>query len=335
MAASVLQVSDLTVEFSSGETTVRAVDGLSLSLGPGESLGLVGESGSGKSTVALAILGLVPEPPGRVCGGVVLFHGEDLLAISPAQLREVRGARIAMVFQDPASALNPVLRIGEQVAEVMRVHQGLDRARAKAHAVAALDRVGIPAPESRYRAYPHELSGGTRQRVLLAMALACEPEVLLADEPTTSVDVTLQAQLLDLLRGTQRRAGMSMIFISHDLAVVSSICQRVLVLLAGREVECGPVRELFSSPRHPYTAHLVRSARALSGPAGELDPATAASKLVDTGCPFAPVCPEVDDRCRAEMPPLTEAGPGRRVRCFRPLEEEREDQGTPTGDQSS
>lgn len=317
MAASVLQVSNLTVEFSAGETSVRAVDELSLTLGQGETLGLVGESGSGKSTVALATLGLIPCPPGRV-SGEVSFHGEDLLTLSPARLREVRGARIAMVFQDPASALNPVLRVGEQLAEVMRVHLGLGRAEARTRAVEALGRVGIPAPDTRHDAYPHELSGGTRQRVLLAMALACEPEVLLADEPTTSVDVTLQAQLLRLLQSTRRRTGLSMLFISHDLAVVSSICDRVLVLLDGREVESGPASELLSSPRHPYTAHLVSSALAMSS-AGGLNPTAGALARGGEGCPLAPSCPRGEERCQ-QQPPLTDEPEGRRLRCFNPLE---------------
>jgi len=323
MAESVLQVSDLLVEFSTGETTVRAVDGLSLRLERGQTLGLVGESGSGKSTVALAILALVPDPPGRVRGGEVIFDGEDLLAMEPDRLRKVRGARVAMVFQDPAGALNPVLRVGEQVAEVLRVHQGLGRAEARERATDALGRVGIPSPAQRYSAYPHELSGGTRQRVLLAMALACGPEVLLADEPTTSVDVTLQAQLLDLLRQRQRRDGMSMLFISHDLAVVSSICHRVLVLLAGREVESGPTAAVLSSPLHPYTAHLISSTRALSG-AGEAPPVERAGRTRDgdrAGCPFAPSCPRAEERCDAETPPVIELEEGRRVRCYSPLED--------------
>ena len=317
MTASVLSVSNLTVQFSSGDATVRAIDGLSLTIRRGETLGLVGESGSGKSTVALAVLGLVQ---GDVRSGEVVFDGEDLLTMAPGRLRRVRGARIAMVFQDPASALNPVLRVGEQVAEVLRVHRGLDRAEARARTVEVLGRVGIPSAESRYRAFPHELSGGTRQRVLLAMALACEPELVLADEPTTSVDVTLQAQMLKLLRRSQRDSGMSMLFISHDLAVVSSICHRVLVLLAGKEIECGPVSELFSRPRHPYTAHLLASARALSGAAGQdARAATASTSLSRAGCPFAPSCPRAEERCARETPDVEQEG-GRRVRCFYPLE---------------
>ena len=260
MSESVLQVSNLTVEYP-GDPPVQAVRGLDLILDRGETVGLVGESGSGKSTVALAVLNLVPG--GAHVSGEVRLGGDDLLSMKPAQLRRVRGARVAMVFQDPASALNPVLRVGDQLAEVLREHLGLGRAEAARRAVEALGDVGVPSPEARARAYPHELSGGTRQRAMLAMALACEPEVLLADEPTTSVDPTLQAQLLELLRATQARTEMAVLFISHDLAVVSSICHRVLVMKEGREVERGPLPGVFVAPQHDYTRHLVESTRAL------------------------------------------------------------------------
>ncbi len=260
MARSVLQVSNLTVEYP-GDPPLLAVDALDLTLDRGEALGLVGESGSGKSTVALAVLNLVPG--GARVSGEVLFCGDDLLAMTPSELRRVRGARVAMAFQDPASALNPVLRVGDQLAEVMRAHLGLGRVEARDRAARALGDVGIPSPEDRARAYPHELSGGTRQRAMLAMALACEPELLLADEPTTSVDPTLQAQLLELLRATQARTRMAVLFISHDLAVVASLCHRVMVMKEGQAVDQGALPEAFEEPRHDYTRYLVDSARAL------------------------------------------------------------------------
>jgi peptide/nickel transport system ATP-binding protein len=264
-----LSVRNLTVELRGrdAEQPRRVVDGLSLELRRGQTLGLAGESGSGKTMAALALLGLVPDPPGRVTAGQVLFEGRDLLALPPQQLRQVRGQRIAMVFQEPKSALNPVLTVGTQVAEALLAHRRVGRAEARRRTVEALRRVGLPAPQERLAAYPHQLSGGMQQRVLLAMALICEPALLIADEPTTALDVTLEAQVIQLLRQVQRETGMALLFISHDLGLLGSICQRLAVMRAGRLLEQGTRDELFSSPRHPYTAQLLQAARELAAPA--------------------------------------------------------------------
>jgi peptide/nickel transport system ATP-binding protein len=257
-----LQIRELTVEFDTPGGALRAVDCVSLELGAGETLGLVGESGSGKSVTSLAILRLVPEP-GRVVAGEVRFAGEDLLAAPESRLRQIRGNEIAMVFQEPMSALNPTMRVGAQVAEGLRLHRSLGRDAARARVVDLLGRVGLPDARECARAFPHQLSGGMRQRVLIAMALACEPRLLIADEPTTALDVTLQAQILELLGQAQRKAGMGMLLVTHDLALVAETCQRVVVLRAGQVVEQGPVTRCLVTPGHPYTAELLRAARAL------------------------------------------------------------------------
>ena len=254
-----LSIRNLVVEFATDEGRLRAVDGVSLDVPRGQALGLVGESGSGKTVTALSILRLVPMPPGRIVSGRILYGGRDLLALSEKELQKIRGDRIAMIFQDPMTSLNPVYTVGDQVAEAVRIHQRRSRRGAAARAVELLGKVGIPEPATRARSYPHELSGGMRQRVMIAMALALGPEVLIADEPTTALDVTIQAQILELLGRLQRELGMSILLITHDLGVVAEICDQVAVMYAGQLVERAATRELFRAPRHPYTAGLLAS----------------------------------------------------------------------------
>ncbi|MFH1278706.1 MAG: ABC transporter ATP-binding protein [Candidatus Eisenbacteria bacterium] len=313
MEAPLLEIEGLRTRFDTEEGTARAVDSLSLVVNEGEVVGLVGESGCGKSVTALSILRLIPDPPGRIDGGRILFRGEDLLVLSEAEMGRVRGNRISMVFQEPMSALNPVLTIGLQVAEGLRRHRGLSKKDARREAVEMLRIVGIPDPEERSGDYPHRLSGGMRQRVLLAGALACRPELLIADEPTTALDVTIQAQILDLLRGMKERFGMALLLITHDLGVVAETADRVAVMYAGEIVEEASAESLFRSPRHPYTEALLRS---LPRP-GEAGPLRSVAGSVPSafnlpgGCRFHPRCPIAEDRCR-EAHPEMEGG----VRCF-------------------
>ena len=303
-----LEVSDLAVDFTQPGGTVHAVRGLTYSLARGESLGLVGESGSGKTVSALTILGLLPRGVARVVRGSVLFEGADLVAMDETQLRALRGARISMVFQDPLSSLNPVMTIGRQLTEAIRVHLGLRGAPARRRAIEALQMVGIPRPERRLNQYPHQFSGGMRQRVMIAMALCCRPSLLLADEPTTALDVTIQAQILELLNRLRRELGMSVLLISHDLGVVSDTTDRVAVMYAGRIVEIGQTSEILTHPRHPYTLGLLRSIPRLDRPrAAELNaiegaPPNLSSDLV--GCPFRPRCAWAIGRCAEIDPPL-------------------------------
>jgi len=318
-----LEVRDLVVELRVEGGTIRAVDGVSFALAAGETMGLVGESGCGKSTVALAILRLVPDPPGEICAGKVLFRGEDLLRADGRRLREVRGNQISMVFQEPMTALNPVLTVGEQVAEAIRLHRGLDRRAALARTEELFRQVGFPSTEQ-VRAYPHQLSGGQRQRVVLAMALACEPAVLLADEPTTALDVTLQAQVLELLGQAQRAAGMALVLITHDLGLVAERCARVVVLYAGQVVESAATPELFAEPRHPYTAALLAAARALGRTPGTALPEIPGSlpdpRRLPPGCRFAERCARAQADCRAAALPLVSLDGGRELRCLHPLQ---------------
>jgi peptide/nickel transport system ATP-binding protein len=321
-----LEVSGLVTEFRSDGAAVRAVDGVSFDIAPRTTLGVVGESGSGKSMTALSILRLVP-PPGRIASGAIRYAGRDLLALSPAEMRAIRGNRIAMIFQEPMTSLNPVLTAGEQVAEAVRLHQGASRRAARAAAIEMFRRVGIPSPEDRVDAYPHQLSGGMRQRVMIAMALACRPDLLIADEPTTALDVTIQAQILDLLRELQRELGMSILLITHDLGVVAECCDEVAVMYAGRIVERARTEVLFAAPRHPYTAGLLRSVpgEASVAPAGErgrlveIPGMVPAMDALPIGCKFAARCSAVGERCRTEEPPLVALGASW-VRCHHPLE---------------
>ena len=314
----ILDIRGLTTSFATAEGVAQAVDTASLTLEQGETLALVGESGCGKSVLGLSVLGLVPDPPGRVTAGQALFDGRDLLALSERELQDIRGRRIAMIFQEPMTSLNPVLRIGEQIAETLRRHFGASRAEAAERAVQALARVGIPDPAAHARSYPHQLSGGMRQRVMIAMAISCSPEVIIADEPTTALDVTIQAQILELLMELREQAGSSGLLITHDLGVVARISRRVAVMYAGRIVEEGPVRGLFREPLHPYTRGLLGSLP-VPGRRGGLTPIPGIVPSIyhlPTGCRFHPRCPDAMDICRATEPEHLDLGDGRRVRCW-------------------
>ncbi|MGE0311878.1 MAG: ABC transporter ATP-binding protein [Lautropia sp.] len=316
MPAPLLEVDGLQTWFYTRDGIVRAVDGVSFSVAAGETLAVVGESGCGKSVTSLSILRLIASPPGRVVGGAIRFDGEDLLALDEAAMRRLRGNRISMIFQEPMTSLNPVLTIGRQVAEVITLHEGLSKEAATRRAIEMLRLVNIPEPERRVKQYPHELSGGMRQRVMIAIALACNPRLLIADEPTTALDVTIQAQILELMRALQARTGAAIVLITHDLGVVAEMAQRVVVMYGGRKVEEAPVRELFATPRHPYTRGLLRSVPRMSsvGVAGSRErlaeiPGTVPSlKEPIPGCLFAPRCAHATDRCRADTPPLERKG---------------------------
>ena len=308
MSEPLLQVTDLEVQFNTENGIVRAVNGISFELAAGETLGIVGESGSGKSVANLALLGLIPQPPGKIVGGRAEFRGQDLLNKSHKELTKVRGNDIAMIFQDPMTALNPFLTIEEQLTEVTRLHLGLSASDALDHAIEMLQRVGIPAPGKRVFDYPHQFSGGMRQRVMIAMALSCNPEVLIADEPTTALDVTIQAQILDLMRELQQNDGTAIIFITHDLGVVASICHRVLVMYGGRIVERADVDSLFGHPQHPYTHGLLRSAPRWDQQQQDsliaIDGQPPDMAQLPAGCAFEPRCSHRIEQCRDQIPPL-------------------------------
>ncbi len=320
MSQPILAVDDLHVEFRTDEGVVRAVSGVSFQLSPGETLGIVGESGSGKSVTNLAMMGLIPQPPGRITAGRALYRGEDLLRAPRSRLRQVRGRRIAMIFQDSLTSLNPFLTVEEQITEMTRPRRGHTPAQARKHAIEWLERVGIPGAARRVRNYPHEFSGGMRQRVMIAMALCCSPEILIADEPTTALDVTIQAQILELLQELQRDQGMAIILITHDLGVVAHSCHRVLVMYAGKIVEKADLDPLFAAPRHPYTLGLMESMPRIDEAAREqlLPIAGQPPDLTELppGCSFNPRCPFMVDRCLQEVPPLFEAPHGGKYACF-------------------
>jgi peptide/nickel transport system permease protein len=318
-----LSVQSLETQFHTGGAVHRAVNGVSFDIGRSETLGIVGESGSGKSVTALSILGLVPTPPGKITGGQILFEGEDLVGAPLARLQEVRGGRIAYIFQDPVTTLNPLLPVGEQVAESLRRHQGLSHHAAVERAVELLDRVRIPEPRQKASAYPHQMSGGQRQRVVIAMALANDPALLIADEPTTALDVTTQARVLELLDELRPETGAALIFMTHDLGVVSEVCERVLVMYAGRIVESGSVAEVFERPRHPYTERLLACVPILGEPERAIDAIPGLPPALDRlppGCAFAPRCPHVRDACRQGEIRLDEIAPGHLTRCIRARE---------------
>jgi peptide/nickel transport system ATP-binding protein/oligopeptide transport system ATP-binding protein len=318
----ILAVRGLRTHFETERGVVRAVDGVDLKVAAGQAVGVVGESGCGKTVLALSIMRLVPDPPGRIVGGSVLLAGRDLLALSPDEMRKVRGREISMIFQEPMTSLNPVFRVGEQIAEVIRLHQGMDRPGALDRSVEMLRMVGIPSPERRVRDYPHQMSGGMRQRVMIAIALACRPRVMLADEPTTALDVTIQAQMLDLIGALRQETGAAVVLITHDLGVVSEAAATVAVMYAGQVVEQGPVREIFSSPLHPYTRGLMKSVPRMDGPAGRgcyLDaiPGTVPPLYsLPAGCRFGDRCADVFARCRELEPSLVEIAPGHDCRCW-------------------
>ena len=313
-----LQVRDLHVQITSQRGLVRAVDGVSFEVARGDALGIVGESGSGKSMTLRAILGVLP-PEAHVTAGQVLLDGQDLVPLRQSDLNRIRGPKMSMIFQEPMSALNPVMRVGPQIAEGPLVHLGVSRSKAAERALDLMRRVGIPDPERRFRAYPHEFSGGMRQRVMIAIALACEPEIILCDEPTTALDVTIQDQILRLLAGLCRETGVSLIFVTHDLPVVAQICQQVAVMYGGRLVETGPVREVLIDPRHPYTLGLVRSAPDFDNVRESLVPIPGSPpSLVSPpeGCRFHPRCKFAEEDCLVTEPPLKVLGGGRATACL-------------------
>jgi len=319
-----LEIEDLRTYFFTRDGIVRAVDGVSLSVGSGETLGVVGESGCGKSVTSLSILRLIPSPPGRIVSGAIRFDGRDLLKLTQAEMRDIRGNEISMIFQEPMTSLNPVLTISRQIGETLMLHQGLGAKAAAGRAVEMLRLVKIPEPERRARQYPHELSGGMRQRVMIAMALACNPKLLIADEPTTALDVTIQAQILDLMRELKQKTGTAIILITHDLGVVAEMAERVVVMYAGRKVEEAPVKELFRNPRHPYTVGLMTSIPRLGATRGRTEPPRLAEipgmvpslKEAILGCAFAPRCPYATERCRRETPGFEVKAPGHFAACF-------------------
>ncbi len=319
--APLLSIRGLRTAVSSGGESFDIVSDLSLDLFPNEILCLVGESGCGKSITALSIMRLLPTPPVRVRSGEILYEGRDLLSLRPGEMRAVRADHISMIFQDPLTSLDPVFTVGGVMTEVIGAHRSLDRAAAEEMAVTALTEVGLPDPAARMRSYPHELSGGMRQRVMIALALVLDPEILIADEPTTALDVTVQAQILDKLTSEQRRRGMSMLLITHDLAVVAAVADRVAVMYAGEIVEQAPVEELFDDPRHPYTQGLLRALPHVSAVRRRLHPIAGVvppPQLMPEGCRFAPRCPHALDRCWTEPPELAATEGGRALRCFNP-----------------
>ncbi|MSU24842.1 MAG: ABC transporter ATP-binding protein [Opitutus sp.] len=315
-----LSVTDLRTYFHTRSGVYRAVDGVSFSVERGETLGIVGESGSGKSVTCYSIMGLIPTPPGRIESGTALFDGTDLLHCSPASARAIRGKRVAMIFQDPMTSLNPYMRISEQIIEPLLIHENISKRDALVRALAMLESVGINDATKRIHLYPHEFSGGMRQRVMIAMALITKPELLIADEPTTALDVTVQAQILELIKKMQRELGMAVIFITHDLGVVSGLCDRVQVMYAGRVVESSDTRTLFYSPKHPYTRALQRSIPSLQPKGAELYTIPGMPPDVSKpipGCSFAPRCEHVTDRCTATPPALAAVTPTHAQACLR------------------
>ena len=318
MGQTLLEVEDLRTVFKTKDGDVKAVDGVSFHLDAGETLGIVGESGCGKSVTAMSIMGL--QRPGRIVGGKVLFNGRDLTKTSETEMREIRGQEIAMIFQDPMTSLNPVFRAGWQVGEPLRLHRGLDGIRALAGAVAMLGKVGIPSPAERAKNYPHQFSGGMRQRAMIAMGLTTTPQVLIADEPTTALDVTIQAQILDLLRQVNREFGTATILITHNLGVVAGMCERVMVMYAGKVVESGPTTDVFAHPKHPYTWSLLRSIPRLDAERHEpLKPIEGLPpNLIDLpkGCAFHPRCPFKIERCSRDTPALNRVGETQMAACW-------------------
>ncbi len=315
----ILKVHDLKTYFQTEDGVVKAVDGISFELKKGETIGIVGESGSGKSVTNLSVMRLIPEPPGKIVGGEIIFDGIDVRKLAIDDVRKIRGKRIAMIFQDPMSSLNPFLKISTQLMEVTRLHLGHTKQQARAHALKMLKMVGISDAESRLDGYPHELSGGMRQRVMIAMALSCDPELLIADEPTTALDVTIQAQILELIKDLKSRMGTSVILITHDLGVVAGMTEKIIVMYAGKVFEQAPTRELFATPANPYTKGLLKS---VPDPAHEdgtelyqipgLPPDVA---HLPPGCPFAPRCSRAEDICRSDFPPFVQINENHHSLC--------------------
>ncbi len=318
-----LQVRDLQVQFKGRRGQAMVLNGVSFDLHAGETLCVVGESGCGKSMTALALLGLIPQPPGQVRAGQILSQDEDLLKVSPARLREVRGNRISMIFQEPMTSLNPVFTVGDQIAESLRLHAGLDAAKARAQAIEMLRQVGIPAPERRVDEYPHQLSGGMRQRVMIAMALACRPDILIADEPTTALDVTVQAQIFDLLRQLQTDKGTAIVLITHDMGAVAEMADRVIVMYAGRVIEQGRTEQVLQAPAHPYTRGLIACLPELGSSLApervelpEIAGVVPSIWELDQGCAFRERCPHASARCAEAHPGMRELGEQHAAACW-------------------
>ncbi len=328
MADALVEVKNLTTCFWTDDGKVTACDNLSFNINRGETLGMVGESGCGKSVTSLSILRLVAWPPGRIVSGRILFDGEDLLTKTESEMRDIRGNKISMIFQEPMTSLNPVYTVGDQIAEAIRLHQGKERKEAWDQAVEFLRLVGIPLPERRVKEYPHQLSGGMRQRVMIAMALSCNPSLLIADEPTTALDVTIQAQILELMKKLKQDFGMSILLITHDLGVIAEMAERVVVMYAGRIVEEAAVDDLFTTPFHPYTKGLLDSIPRLDTARGRLHVITGTVPdltRLPGGCAFHPRCPEARPKCREEAPPLEPlGGNGRQAACWLVHPEKRE-----------
>jgi oligopeptide/dipeptide ABC transporter ATP-binding protein len=315
----VLEVEDLKTHFFTRRGVVKAVDGVSFQLGSGETLGLVGESGCGKSITCLSLVQLVPKPAGRIVGGRVIFNGEDLLTKSKREMQKIRGKRISMILQDPMSSLNPVFTIGYQVAEPLLIHQGLDKSSVWEKVKEMLRLVRIPSPEVRMKEYPHQMSGGMRQRMVGAMVLSCQPDIIIADEPTTSLDVTIQAQFLRLFKDIQQQSNLSMIVVTHDFGIVAKVCDKLAVMYAGKIVESAGVREIFNNPSHPYTNALLNSLPKMKVKVTKLysiDGQPPELNNLPLGCAFAPRCPEVKEICRIEYPPRTEVENGHYMSCW-------------------
>src|SRR5216684_2550366 len=305
----VLTVTDLRTYFEAEDGTVKAVDSISFEVKQGETLGIVGESGSGKSVANLSLMRLIPDPPGRIVSGSITFDGRDILTLSPREVRRIRGKRIAMIFQDPMTSLNPFMRVSKQMMEVTRLHLGHTKKQARAHAIKMLEHVGIPDASKRVDSYPHEFSGGMRQRVMIAMALSCQPELLIADEPTTALDVTIQAQILELIKRLKAETGASVILITHDLGVVAGMTDHVIVMYAGKVFEQAPTAELFARPGNPYTRGLLRSVPdplAEQGSLYQIPGLPPDLARLPPGCPFAPRCERAEDICRNEFPPFVQ-----------------------------
>ncbi|MEI7710140.1 MAG: ABC transporter ATP-binding protein [Rhodospirillales bacterium] len=316
---SLLEVNDLRVHLFTDRGVIKAVDGVSFAVEAGRSLGIVGESGCGKTMTALSLMRLIPQPPARIVSGSIRFDGEDVATMAPDRLRALRGNRIAMIYQDPMTSLNPVFTVGEQIAEAVRLHRRDGRTAAWARAVEVLRLVGIPDPDRVARSYPHQLSGGMRQRAVIGIALACDPKLLIADEPTTALDVTIQAQILELLRRLQGELGTGIILITHDLGVIADLVDDVIVMYAGKLVEHAPVRQLFAAPRHPYTNGLLRSVPSLETRERRLqtiDGTVPPAHAMPNGCRFNPRCTLVQDICHAQEPPLNDVGGGTQAACW-------------------
>jgi oligopeptide/dipeptide ABC transporter ATP-binding protein len=321
MESPLLEVKDLAVGFQSGEAIARAVDGVSFKVERGRTLGIVGESGCGKSVTAFSIMRLLPQPHGKILGGKILFEGQDLVMASEAELHRIRGGRIGMVFQEPLSALNPVQTIGKQLVETLLLHKPISKQEAWTEAIALLEKVGIPSPEVRTKEYPHQLSGGMRQRVVIAMALSCGPSLLIADEPTTALDVTIQAQILDLMLSLQRDLGMAIVLITHDLGVIAQVCDDAVVMYAGQVAEYGPVDAIFHRPTHPYTRGLLASIPRLTTLPKSRLPTIEGSvpglSEMPPGCRYQNRCPYAQPRCAEAPPPLETVAEGHAVACIR------------------